>query len=312
MAYGLPSVNGHSTSNDGVFAGQGDPRQKLGYLGDTEHISASGVNQDASPDYAPGNADTGGGEQIVNGWRVAGTNAFDKDVDRYRQMGEQGQARKAVQLDQGQANESRGMQMGALGMMGDAARGNAPSRAAELGAAGSEDSIRAAGAGMAGARGPGAAITAATGAQAGAQSSMTKLGAGISDMRAQEMAKAQQGYAKTAQAVEGQDIGAATTDAQLEAQQRAMNEARQQGMEHRGWDVRNQQQMAEDRYQRNKDAQELAIQRQLAAEKAADDAALNQTISTTAGALTLASDERTKRGAMPIGSLASVGRGGSL
>jgi hypothetical protein len=302
MAYGIPSVGGHSDAHDDLFKPQRGAAERRGYLGDTEHISAAGVNENASPDYSV----TGGGEAIVNGWRQGGTNAWDQDVDRYRRMGEEGQSRKAVQLDQGQANEARGLQMGALGMMGDAARGNAPSRAAELGNAGTDDAIRAASAGMGAARGPGQAIAATAGAQAGAQQQQTKLGAGISDMRAQEMLAAQTGYAKGAQGVQGQDIGAATQNAQLEAQNRAANESRQQGMERRGWDTRNQQQMAADRYQRNRDAQELAIRKQRAAENAADDAALTSAVSTTLGAAQMASDERAKKNIMPVGSLSGV------
>ncbi len=312
-SYGLPSVNGASSRNDDLFV-KGKPLdEKLGYLGDTEHIKAGGVNESGSPDYSP----DGGGYAVVNGWQQAGTSAFDKDVKRFRSAGEQSHARGAVQLDQQQANESRGLQMGALGMMGDAARGNAPSRAAEVGAAGSEDAIRSAGLGMLGGtsgnrdrgRGPGAAIAAAAEAQNAAQGQMTRLGGNVSDMRAQEMSTAQNAYAKGTQGVQGQDIQAASMNAQLEAQQRAMNEARQQAMERRGWDVRNQQQMAADRYQRNRDSQELARRKQAAAEGAQDDAAVEAGVSSFLGAAQMASDERTKQSVMPMGSLSSIGRG---
>lgn len=106
--------------------------------------------------------------------------------------------------------------------------------------------------------------------------------------------------------MQGQDIEAATTNAQLEAQQRALNEARQQGMERRGWDVRNQQQMAADRYQRNRDAQDLARRKLRAAEDAADAEAVEGNISTGLSILSMASDERAKTDVFPIGSLGAI------
>lgn len=309
MGYGVSWLQGHSGSNDDLTAKGPSTAEKEGYEGDVHgdgwDIISSGQNHAAEQDYTPGDPHSGGGNDVVNGYAQAGTNAFDKDVDRYRQMGADGQNRQAVQLDQGQSDQSRGLQMGSLGMMGVAAQGGAPSRAAALGQAGGDSAIRAAGANMAAARSPGQAIVAAGQGQGGASQQMTQLGASVADQRAKEMAVAQQGYAKAAQGVEGQDIQAATTNAQLQAQQRALNESRQEGMEGRAWDVRSQQQRADDDYQRNKDAQDLAIRKQQASESAADGAATDQDISTVASIASMGfgSDERMKTKVRPMGSL---------
>jgi hypothetical protein len=289
-----------STANDDLNAGQ-DPQSlehRKGYMGDGGFNINGNLTQGASPDYSP----DGEGYAVVNGYKQAGTSAYDADVNRDRADGTAAQSRTAVQLNQGAANGSRGMQMDALGMMGTAAHGAAPSRAAALGQTSTDNTIRAASAGMGGARGPGASIAAMNGAQVGAANKMGANNAAITDMRAAEMAKAQGEYAMGAQGVEGQDIGAATANAKLEAQQRALNEARQQADEQRGFGVRKSQSQNADDWSRQQQAQADAIARSQQAQSAADDATQQHDISMVEGWLMGAagSDERMKRNIRPL------------
>ncbi len=237
---------------------------------------------------------------------------YDADVARNRAMGDASNGRAAVQLDQTQANETRGLQMGSLGMLRDAAMGQAPSRAAVLGQMATSSAMRDGLAASGAARGgPGAAIAAARGAQGGAANTMVHANAGISDMRANEMAQAQSQYAGGAQHAQSQDIGAATMNAQLEAQQRAMNEARQQGFERRGWNVRNMQSSGEDRYKRNVDAALNLTESNNLAEQARDSAQARETTNMALSAVSaVTSDERTKRDVHPLamGSLSHLMR----
>ena len=288
-----------STENDDLTGADpnADPRRR-GYVGGGEHGINDHLTQDASPDYSP----DGRGYKIVNGYEQAGTNAYDTDVARDRTMGAASNNRAAVTLDQGAANQSRALQMNGLGLMGQAARGQAPSRAAALGQSSTENTIRAASAGTAGARGPGASIAAMNGAQIVSANKMGANNAAIGDMRAAEMAKAQSEYAAGAQHVQGQDVSAATTNAQLEAQQRALNEARQQGFEKRGWDVRKTQSQAADEYAREQAAQANARARARQADQAYEDAQIDKSISTFESALMGAagSDERMKKHIRPL------------
>ena len=268
--------------------------------GNGYHLLAGTV----SPDF--------GGSQ----YGVAGsTGAYDADVARDRSMADASNARVAPQLDQTQANQSRGLQMGALGLMSAAAQGNAPSQAAALGMSANDSAARAALAGSAGARGPGAAVAAMNGVQINAANVMGQRNAAITNMRANEMAANQGQYVSGAQQLQGQDIAAATTNAQLEAQQRALNEQRQQGFERRGWNVRNMESSAEDRYKRNTDqalatneANDLARQDKSSQQDQQRGAMYMSAVSSAAGAA--GSDERMKRNIkpMPMGSLSRFAR----
>ncbi len=270
--------------------------------------------------------DWGGGQ-----YGTAGTEAWDQDVDRARRMGEEGQHRTAVQLDQTQANESRGMEMGALGMLRRQGDGSAPSAAAILSNRANEGAVQAAGQQQTAARGIGARI-AATGA-AGQQAGQTALAgnAANANLRAGEISHGQGSYAGATGAVQGQDIGAATTNAQLEAQQRAMNEARQQEFERRAWNTRNTESMAEDRFAKNSREAGMEVERaNLAAQanKSAQDQFTMNTINSgvqgmisgaakadaadkAGGRDTSGSDSRTKQDihSMHMGSLGALYRG---
>ncbi len=298
-----------NTSNDDLFATGKSFDEKKGYLGDTEHIKAGGVNTPAGPDYSP----DGAGEQVVDGWRQPGTNAFDQDVDRYRRMGEEGQLRGPIRVDQTQGYESRNLQMGALGMLRRQGSGEAPSSAEIMSQRANQNAVQAAGHQQAAARGIGARIAATNAAGTQAGQAMVAANAANADQRAGEISRGQAGFSGGATGIRGQDIGVATADAELDAQSRARNEARQQGMERRGWDVRNQQQMAADRYVRNQQQQEMARRQLDAAQSGADwDRAIDglATGASIGASVGMASDERTKTNvhSMHTGSLGSLYR----
>lgn len=195
-------------------------------------VGQSYVTGDASMPAKPGWQPNGGGQaQDAQGNLIGGTSAWDQDVNRYRSEGEAAQGRTGVTLDQTQADQARGLQMGGLGLMGQAARGQAPSQAAILGASATDTTTRGALSGMAGARGPGAAVSTSGAAGGAAADQMARQNASVTNLRAQEMARNQQEYAAGAGALRSQDNQAAITNARWEAQQRALNEAKQQGKE---------------------------------------------------------------------------------
>lgn len=249
-------------------------RQKLIETGDDGH-GGKLLGGTVSPDF-------GGSQYGVSG----DTSAYDADVERARQRGAAGQARTAVQLDQTQANESRGLEMGALGMLRAQADGSAPSSSAILSQRVNQNAVGNAAQQVTATRGAGARVAAfgAAGQQAGR--SMLAGNAANADVRAGEISHGQGAYTGATGAVNAQDIGAATTNAGYEAQQRQMNEQRQQEYERRAWNTRNTESQAEDRYQRNtnqamqlNEARDIARQGQKSAES-------GQTVNLVNGALT--------------------------
>lgn len=236
------------------------------------------------------------------------TSSYDADVQRDRTMGAASMGRAPVSLDQTQANASRGMQMGALGLLRAQADGTAPSSAAILSQRANQNAATAAG--SSGARTAGGAIVAA--GRNGMQASNAALSSNVAnaDNRAHEIASGQNLYASGTQGVEGQDINAATTNAKLVAQQNALNEARQEGFERRGWNVRNSESQGEDRYARNvqgaenqNEANDLARQQRASDQAKATSGMIMQGVSSLVGT---ASDERAKTNIAPMGSLSSL------
>ncbi|HEU4990011.1 MAG TPA: hypothetical protein VFT41_09535, partial [Gemmatimonadaceae bacterium] len=119
------------------------------------------------------------------------------------------------------------------------------------------------------------------------------------------------GFLRGALGAHGQDIGEATTQAQLEAQQRALNEARQENFENRGFDVRQQQQQAAiDNANLTADQQRLIKQEQAAYNQNQFDTFMNDagTVAAMAAAAAAMSDPRTKRRVDPMGSLRGLHR----
>lgn len=174
----------------------------------------------------------------VNGGAVV-SNQFDQDVDRYRQIGHNETQRGPVQINQGAANQSRGLQMGALGLLRRQADGSAPSSAAILSQRANENAAR--NASTAGARGPGAAVAAFGGAGAQASGQAMAQNAQNAQMRASEVSRGQGAFTAGAGAMRGQDLGAATTNAQLDAQNRELAERQQQHYERMAFDTQNSQ-----------------------------------------------------------------------
>lgn len=320
----IPHVQGHGTWNDNLDESQTPVGIKAGYLGDIHRsdddvgnggydVSATEVNTPANPDYTPDSSGMqgAGGYQVIGGWKQAGTSAFDQDVDRYRKMGQDGQARAPVQIDQTQGNESRGLEMGALGMLRAQGDGSAPSSAQIMSGRANQGAVQNAAQQVTAARGIGSSIAAAQGAGQQAGQAMLAGNAANADTRAAEISRGQGAYSGAAAGMRGQDIGVATADAGLAAQQRALNEAHQQGMERRAWDTRNTEQQASDRFIRNQQDQSLALRQQEEAGRAADSAAVDRAIGMGLGAATMASDPHTKADVRPMtmGSLASLHRG---
>lgn len=244
------------------------------------------------------------------------TSAYDADVARNRAMGAESMNRAPVALDQSQANESRGLQMGALGMLRAQAEGSAPSSAQILSQRANQNAAFAASRAAASGRTAAGGLSAFNQASPMAANQALAANTANANARAGEIAHAQDVYASGAQHVQNQDIGAATTNAQLVAQQRALNEARQRGFERRGWNVRNTESQAEDRYHRNtqdalnqNEANNLAQQ---ARNSANDREQMNMYLSGLQAAFGGASmsDERSKEDVRPLhmGSLSHLMR----
>jgi hypothetical protein len=254
----------------------------------------------------------GTGHDVINNWKQAGTSAYDKDVARYRGMGAEGQARQAVQLDQGPANAARARQMGALSLLQNQATGAAPSAAAIMAQRANQNAAQGAASQTAGAKRIGSGIVAANSAGGAAANAMLQANAQNAALRAQEMSQGQNAFSGAATGMRGQDIGAATTNAQLEAQQRALNEKRQQEYEQLGFDTRKTQQQAAIDWQKQLAAQANAHARQRMAEQAEDDAVMMNAVNMGVGATVgvMGSDPRMKQNVVPMGSLSRLMYGG--
>jgi hypothetical protein len=210
------------------------------------------VGYEDRPASADWSKDGQGNEQI-NGLQW-GTNAYDRDVDRARAKGEAAQGRAALTVDQGQAGQSRGLQLNALEMLRRQGSGEAPSAAAAVAQRANQNAALAAGQRATGARSAGGALAALRNG-AGAPLGANAANAGA---RAGENSQGQQGFAAGAGTLGGQDIGVATQDARLEAGQRAMNEQQQQFNERLAFDTRGAQADAQAEYTRQAYAKQAA------------------------------------------------------
>ncbi len=248
-----------------------------------------------------------------------GNESFEDATNRYRQRGEQLQQRTGPVVNEGQANGSRVLEMGALGMLRRQADGSAPSSSAILSQRANQNAIAAAGQQVAGARTTGGGIAALRGAGNTAGNAMLAGNAQNADQRAAEISRGQANYLSGTGAVRGQDIGVATQNAQLAAQQQALNEAGQQHYEGMGVNTRNSAQTLgqQAQGQLNTDKADL---RQMEAQKSKQEndnamQAVGTTMAVGSGGMSLAaarpqltsgSDPRTK---MNIGSLSALTRG---
>lgn len=259
---------------------------------------------------APGGSgsDYGVGHSINSEGSWAGT-SNDADVDRYRSLGAATQP--AAQLDQTQANESRGLMMGGLGLLKAQGDGSAPSAAGILSQRANENAAMQGARAGAGARSIGGAIAGINNASAGASGQALATNAQNAGTRAQEISHGQGAYASGASNMEGQDIQAAAANAQYQAQQNALNQQRQQGYERLGWNTRNAALQGDAQIHQQNTAQQQADLAAKRAGHAADVERVKDIYGGTTGIVTgLLSDERVKSGIVPMGSLASLFRKG--
>jgi hypothetical protein len=241
----------------------GNPDSRAGQGYDTNEINAHWTGQGRDP-----RAWGGDSYYEQDGKFVDGTNGADKDVERYRNMGATSQA--GPQLDQTQANQARGLQMGSLGMLENAARGNAPSQAAIMGQSmGSQTMGAGLSAASAASGGPGSQLAGMRAAITGTTQANQQNAGQLMAMRNKESATDMGAFAHGASGVRGQDISAATTNAQLEGQQRALNEQRQQSFERMAFDTRNAELNAQMQQRAQRDAEEQAQRAARDAEEAA-------------------------------------------
>jgi len=167
-----------------------------------------------------------------------GGQSWDDATNGYREQGAAGLNRGPVTLDQTNANQSRGLQMSALDLLRRQGAGTAPSSAAILSQRANQDAIRNAALQTTGAKSAGGAIAANRGAEDAAGQAMLAGNAQNANQRAAEVSRGLGAYAGGAGQMQGQDINAATTNAQLAAEQQALNEKRQQEFEQRAYATR--------------------------------------------------------------------------
>ncbi len=302
----LYSGSGHDQQANGEL-GAGwsaeDEANRLGYMGN----NAIGATYDkgANPDWDP----QGGGEAVIGGMKQGGTSAYDADVDRARRMGYEGIGRAAPRLDQTNADQVRGIQMGSLGLLGRQADGSAASAAAIQSQRANQGAAQAiGGAGMHG--GVGAALSAQNAASSGAGNQALAANAHNAAQRAAEISHGQASLAAGAVGTQQQDTGAATSNAQLEAQQQALDEARQQMYERQAYGVRKTQQQAADDWAAQQAGAQNDVARQRQIQAAMEDqktmSAVNMGLAAGTGGISALSDPRSK---MNIGSLGHLMRG---
>ncbi len=243
----------------------------------------------------------------------SGLESWDVDVDRARRLGAESHGRLAPQVNQTDTGESRGLQMGALGMLRAQAEGSAPSSSAIMAQRANQNAIGVAGHQVTAARSPGGAIAAQRMASDAAGNSMLAGNAANANQRLSELSHGAGAYASGAGQVQNQDVQTAAVDADLEAQQRAANEARQQGYERRGWNTRNQESQTHDRWQALNEGDVRRMGQERDAQNAADAAQNQEYIGTGSAVATggisgyVGSDPRMK---MHIGSLGGLMRRG--
>lgn len=234
--------------------------------------------------------------------------SFNADVERQRRMGAQSTNRAAPQLDLGNANESRGMQLGALGAMRNQATGEAPSAAEIQSQRANQNAAHVAGSASLSAKGGQSGLAAFNQAAPAASNAALQTNAQNAGTRAAEVSRGQEGLAKGANLMEGQDISSATQNANYVGQQRALDENRQQGFEQRAWNARREQQ---DMSRADEQARLQAIKERQQKEKDDEEDTkgwINTGIGAAKTVLSFFSDERAKQSMRPMGSLGKFKR----
>ncbi len=243
---------------------------------------------------------------------AARVNQYQADVARSRERG--AQTRPAIQVDETQADGARQLQMGGLGMLRQQATGEAPSSAAILSQRANQGAAQAMGSAGLTKGGPGAAIAAQSRATPAAAQGAMAMNAQNADRRAGEISRGQAAFAGGALGVQGQDIAAATTNAQLEAQQRAVDEQHQQSNERLAWDTEHTRMANRLEYRRQTQTAAHNQAQALSAEAAQDYNEAMGWVGMGAGAVSGglsgagSSDPRAKTNVIDMGSLSSLRR----
>lgn len=161
----------------------------------------------------------------AGGVAIEGTSGMAIDRDRYRGMGQKPTNPNGPQIDQSVSGESRGLSMGALGLLRNTAEGTGPSAAQQLQTKQGQDAANAQFGIAASVRGGAAARAAAA---RNAASNASTIGqqtlAANRALRAGEMANARGDLLDASGKQRGLDLGAATEQAKLEAGQRGLND----------------------------------------------------------------------------------------
>jgi hypothetical protein len=247
--------------------------------------------------------------ELYYGGRVE---AADEDINRARQRGDAAAGRTAYQTDFTQSNESRGDQVGALGLLRNAAEGNAPSRAEIAGNAAMDRSLQNTLAVAGSARGGAANQAAATrGAQVGMAGQRAQMTQGIQAERAAEMAQARQGYAGAATAQRQTDLGAAGIQQQSELYQRGLNQGQEQFYEGQAQRTREDELNANLQRQQMADTRGANWRQQTNAESQQDYSKNKDIVSTVLGAAGSIFSDVAAKVMAPMGGLGALGLGGT-
>ncbi|WP_146648214.1 hypothetical protein [Labilithrix luteola] len=240
--------------------------------------------------------------------RVWGQN---QEQNRYRQLAEAAAQRQAYQVNFDAANQnlaqaqgSRGAQLEAAGMLGQAAAGNAPSRAAILGNAAAGQGLQAQLEQSAGARGGLAAAAAQAQTARQAQAAQLQAMSQFGGARSGELNDARNAYLQTGTAIRGQDYEAqglaqkqAEAQAQSENYQRQLNQQAEMTNYQREFSV-NQANLDAAIKNRAMDEQKMAIDRRNDEERT--DRMLKTYAAVAQTAVMAASDERAKQDVVPL------------
>lgn len=246
----------------------------------------------------------GSAGQAEGGFIVPGTSGADVDITRYRGMGETAYGTAGPAIDRTRTNESRGLVMGSLSHLQGVAGGR-NSEALRLGQEQARQVALGQQSNAASVRG-GAMARAAASRTAGRN--IARSNAEIANYaragQAEEMAHARPLLMGGLSGLRGQDLGLATSQADFEAKQRALNEQQQQAYERMGWETRNTDMQAAAERRRQVQEQQLADRKAKAAERAQTEREILDWASMGVGAAAgMVSDERAK---IRVGSLAKL------
>lgn len=265
------------------------------------------ATSERSQTFVPGAWGGRGNDMMTDGTLVEGTSGAARDVYRYQRMGQVPVHQTGAGIATHDSNEARGIQMGALGLLGQTMNGSVPSAAERLGTQQGIDAGRAQSSMGQSVRGGAMARAAAMrqGVQNSASIEAQQRQANAAT-RAGEMAGARGAYFGAASGMRDTDTAQATEQAKLDAQQRQINDQREGFYEDRAHGVKVLQAGAELERSGNENAAAVAGRQQDAASAAAAAAAdrqLTNTVLTTAkGGIEAASksgtgsDERMKTG----------------